>query len=897
VKTAHAKSADTVIEELHGSQHGLSQAEAHARLARYGNNTLPKSAPPGVLRVFINQFANPLIYILIAAAILSVSVQKWSDAVFITIVLLLNAIIGTFQEFSAQRAASSLQGMISMLCHVVRNGETYEINTDTLVPGDIVLLESGDRIPADMRLLSTHDLEVDESLLTGESVTVHKDAQTLLVENTYLGDRKNMVFAGTIVNRGRARGIVVTTAMQTELGMIAADVVGKPPVKAPLLIRMERFTRRIAIAMSIVTLLLAGIGILRGIEFTEMLMLAIALAVAAIPEGLPVALTVALAIGMRRMAARHVIIRRLVAVEALGSCTYIATDKTGTLTVNQLTARRIVLPDGDIWSITGEGMKPEGLIHTARGQLTETELPLLRQICTTAVLPNDAFIGRRDGGWTQHGDAVDVALLVMAHKAGINKSECSTMFPEIASIPFESERLFAASLNQADNLQYIHVKGALERILPMCTKMATVHGDVPLDTERLLATAHSLASDGYRVLALAYTEHDKTEQPVFNENRLSGLTLLCLIGMIDPLRRESASAIEACHQAGIHVAMITGDHPATALAIAKELSLATDASQIVTGTQLKQAANDEELDQLTLHARVFARVEPNQKLGIVQSLQRLGHFVAVSGDGANDAPALNAAHIGVAMGKSGTDVARETASMIITDDNFSSIVAGVDEGRVAYANVRKVTFLLISTGAAEIILFTLALLSGEPIPLLAVQLLWLNLVTNGIQDIALAFEPAEGGELRRPPRQPMEPIFNRLMIERVLISAAVIGSVAFIVFEWLLYRGFRLDEARNGTMLLMVLFENIHVFNSRSEYKSAFNHNPLLNPFLLIGTATAQLVHIGAMYTPWISDVLHIQPVSLQLWGELFILASTVFFVIEIHKWWKRSRALLPRSI
>ncbi|MGB5440220.1 MAG: HAD-IC family P-type ATPase, partial [Gammaproteobacteria bacterium] len=399
-------------------------------------------------------------------------------------------------------------------------------------------------------------------------------------------------------------------------------------------------------------------------------------------------------------------------------------------------------------------------------------------------------------------------------------------------------------------------------------------------------------SQGYRVIALAAGAIELGPQEVFSEEHLGQLTLIGLVGLIDPLRAEAKAAVTACRVAGIRVAMLTGDHPATAFAIASELQLATSLEEVVTGPQLKQATDMAVMDRLTRGARVFARVEPQQKLDIVRSLQRNGHFVAVSGDGANDAPALRAAQVGVAMGRSGTDVARETADLIITDDNFASIVAGIEEGRIAYANVRKVIFLLISTGAAELVLFTLALLFGLPLPLLAVQLLWLNLVTNGIQDVALAFEPGEGNELRCPPRQPREPIFNRLMIERVVLSALVIGSVAFLLFEFLLERGFSVDEARNGTLMLMVLFENIHVFNSRSEILSAFRHNPLRNPLLLFGTAAAQLVHIGAMYTPWISDVLHIQPITPEHWVVLLGLALTVLVVMELHKiLWRRMAA------
>jgi magnesium-transporting ATPase (P-type) len=456
--------------------------------------------------------------------------------------------------------------------------------------------------------------------------------------------------------------------------------------------------------------------------------------------------------------------------------------------------------------------------------------------------------------------------------------------PEIATIPFESERLFAASLNEKDGGLHAFVKGALERLLPMCSAMATAGGPVALDCSVVERQAQELAIQGYRVMALAAGDIELGPQEVFSEEHLGQLTLIGLVGLIDPLRPEAKAAVTACRAAGVRVAMLTGDHPATAFAIASELELVTSPAEVVSGPELKQAADAASLDRLTARARVFARVEPQQKLDIVRSLQRNGHFVAVSGDGANDAPALRAAQVGVAMGRSGTDVARETADLIITDDNFASIVAGVEEGRIAYANVRKVIFLLISTGAAELVLFILALLSGLPLPLLAVQLLWLNLVTNGIQDVALAFEPGEGHELDRPPRSPREPIFNRLMIERVVLSALVIGGVAFLLFQVLLQRGFSLDEARNGTLMLMVLFENIHVFNSRSESLSAFRHNPLRNPLLLFGTAAAQLVHIGAMYTPWISEVLRIQPIAPQHWLELLGLALTVLVVMELHK-------------
>jgi len=880
----HCIASDDLLAALGSSSHGLSRVEAATRLARYGRNALPRARAPGLVRVFLHQFISPLIYILLAAAVVCVGIRNWSDAGFIGVVLLLNAIIGTAQEHSAQRAAVALQQLVTTRSRVLRDGETYEVDAEELAPGDVVLLESGSRIPADLRLLRSHDLEVDESLLTGEARAVLKRAEASVDEGSGLADRINMAFAGTLVNRGRGRGVVVATALATELGRIAEAVLGRPAAKAPLLVRMERFTRWVAVAMGAATVGMAGIAWLRGMGLVEIFLVAVALAVAAIPEGLPVALTVALAISMRRMARRHVIVRRLVAVEALGSCTFIATDKTGTLTVNQLTARWIALPGREPWEVTGESLEPVGAILTPQGAPQPEEQALLAALCRAAVLSNEGSLDRRDHGWSGRGDAVDVALLVMAHKAGVVQAETRSRMPEMAAIPFESERRFSASMNEVDGVPYAFVKGALERLLPMCGHMPGSESVTDLDRRGAEGQAYALASQGYRVIAFAAGAIATGTHGAFSEEHLHGLTLLGLVALIDPLRSEARAAVAACRDAGIEVAMVTGDHPDTALAIARELDLADTLEQVITGPQLRQAVDDAAVDRLTRHARVFARVEPQQKLDIVQSLQRNGHFVAVSGDGANDAPALRAAQVGVAMGKSGTDVARETADLIVADDNFASIVAGVEEGRIAYGNVRKVIFLLISTGAAELVLFTLALFTSHPLPLVAVQLLWLNLVTNGIQDVALACEPGEGDELRHPPRPPREAIFDRLMIERVALSAVVMGSVAFLYFQALIHQGVALDEARNSALLLMVLFENVHVFNSRSEGHSAFCHSPLRNPFLLFGTVAAQAVHIGAMYTPWLSDVLAIQPVTARQWLGVLGLALTVLAVVEVDK-------------
>ncbi len=883
-QNAHAYKSHHVIEQLQSTPEGLSLDEAKTRIKKFGKNSLPEEKSKRLFVVFLQQFVSPLIYVLLAAAILSLAINEWLDAIFIFGVLLINAIIGSIQEHSAAKAAAALSRLVTTESRVVRNGDAYEVDSRELVPGDIVLLESGDRVPADIRLLSSHDLEIDESLLTGESIAVLKNSEQVLDADTTLADRKNMVFASTFVLRGRAQGIVVNTALSTEVGRIAADVLTERSSKAPLIIRMERFTQRIAIVIAVAAVLMAAITFSRGMPIEEIFLLTVALAVSTIPEGLPVALTVALAVGMHRMARRNVIVRRLVAMEALGSCTFIATDKTGTLTVNQLTVRRIVLPNQEAWMVSGEGINPVGEVYR-ENEATAIDDSILKRLCLAAILPNEGFLGKRDNQWTAHGDAVDIAMLVMAYKNGFSRPEIINSYPELSTIPFESELLYCASLNRVEGKHHAFVKGAFERLAPMCTQMTGESGnDIEISRDILVQQVNDLAGQGYRVLALASGEVVLESGEVFSEEHLKNLTLLGLIGMIDPMRTEAKAAIKACRDAGIDVAMFTGDHPLTSLAIAKELKLASEKEQIVSGKQLKVVASEAKTKELITDAHVFARVEPHQKLDIVHALQRSGHFVAVSGDGANDAPALRAAHVGVAMGESGTDLARETADLVITDDNFASIVAGIEEGRIAYANVRKVIFLLISTGAAELVLFILALATGLPLPLLAVQLLWLNLVTNGIQDIALAFEGAEGNELKVPPRSPDEPIFNRLMLERVFISALVIGITAFLVFQWLLLNGFSLDEARNGTLLLMVLFENVQVFNSRSETVSVFRQKFFRNRLLLIGTLLAQLIHIVAMYVPGLNHVLGIQPVSFEQWLKLLGLALTVLLVMEVYK-------------
>jgi magnesium-transporting ATPase (P-type) len=879
----HAVSIDDVLAALETNGKGLTSPEASERLTRFGRNELPHAEPPGIARFFFRQFLNPLIYILLVAAAISAVMRDWSDAGFILAVLVLNAVIGCVQEYSAEKSAQALRALSGSRAYVLRDGEDHEIDATELVPGDVVLLEAGCKVPADVRLISNGGIEVDESLLTGESMTVTKTPKAIVAAATSLADRVNMAFAATLVTRGRAHGVVVATALGTQIGRIASSLTTSDSAKPPLLVRMERFTRKVALAVVVAVAVLGAVSVAQGNSASDVFMLAVALAVSAIPEGLPVALTVALSFGARRMARRKVIARRLVAVEALGSCTFIASDKTGTLTMNELTARKVLLPNGVTCEITGQGVKPEG-----EALAPEDARPLLVRLSAASVLCNDGFLGLRDNAWVHHGDAVDVALLAMSAKAGVHRAAAEAESPRVGEIPFEPEHRFAATLHRTGEVLNVAVKGAGERVLPMCSRMATPAGDVPLDATMLEEQANTLAAGGFRVLAIAAGTIDLAgkELAEFAPDALTGLVFLGFVGMIDPLRPEAKASVFACQAAGIQVAMVTGDHPITALAIARELGFADRAEQVVTGPVLEKVAmqGDQAVDALIRDARVFARVEPNQKLQIVQSLIRLGHFVAVTGDGANDAPALRAAHIGVAMGERGTDVARESSDLILTDDNFASIVAGVEEGRIAYGNVRKVIFLLVSSGAAEVLLFVLTTAVGLPVPLWPVQLLWLNLVTNGIQDVALAFEPGEGGELKRRPRAPREPIFNRLMVERTLVSALVIALVGFFSYRWMLGQGWPVHQAQNGVLLLLVLFENVQAGNSRSETGSLFTLSPLRNRFLFVGTIVAQLLHIAAMYTPGLREMLHLEGVSVQQWFVSLGLAVTLFVISEVHK-------------
>jgi len=887
----HALPIDETYERLSTGSRGLSSEEAARRQKQYGKNVLPAAQPPGLAEIVLHQFKSPLIYILLVAGVISVLIGDVKDAGFIMLVVLINAVIGTAQEWKAEQSALQLQILLQVMASLRRDDAWRSLPAEEAVIGDLVLLESGNRVPADIRLLHAANLTVDESLLTGESAAVQKTVGVLR-EKIPVSDRSNMAYAGSTVVTGRGCGVVTGTGTRTEVGMIARAVSGTESAKPPLLIRMEEFSRKVGILIIAASMVMAAVALSKGTPPVEVFFLAVALVVAAIPEGLPVAITVALSIAASRMARRNVIVRKLAAVESLGSCTTIATDKTGTLTVNQQTVRVLLIPKAEPIEVSGAGYTPEGEILLAgTAALPAPMTAAVRRLARAAVICNEGSLYREDSQWVHHGDAMDVAFLSLAYKAGLEPDRVRNSVLKVAEVPFESEQMYAAVYYREEGDAQVHlaVKGALEAVLPHCTTMTTADGAVPIDAGAVERHLVDLMENGYRVLVVAEgtVSSPPGDDPELEDAR-PDLSLLGLVGFIDPLRPDVREAVGVAHGAGIDVVMITGDHPRTALTIARELDIARSVEEVMTGQELEGLGDPTLPSYATAidRIRVFARVNPVQKMEIVDLMVRRGHFVAVTGDGVNDAPALRRANIGVAMG-SGTDVAKDTASMIVTDDNFSSIVAGVEEGRFAYDNIRKATYLLISTGLSEVVLFILALLAGLPLPLLAVQLLWLNLVTNGIQGVALAFEAGEEGAMQRRPRDPEEGIFNALMLKETLLSGMTIGIVAFSTFWWLIGTGMEESAARNLLLLLMVLFENFHVFNCRSEYRSLFRVPLRNNTVLVAGVVLMQGLHILSLHVPFMQDLLGLAPVSLEQWFTCLVVAGIVIVVMEAFKWFE----------
>ena len=872
-----------IFRQFHTSEAGLSEKEAGERLGQYGPNRLAEEKPISRLRIFFHQFASPLIYILLLAALVTILLREYVDAGVILSALVLNAGIGYFQEFKAEESVRALKRMIVPQARVWREGREKEINSEDLVPGDLVILASGSKVPADIRLLSEIDLKIDESMLTGESVPVDKDPNPIEEENLSPGDQLNMAFMGTIVVSGRGRGIVVATGGQTSLGGIAREVREAEIATTPLQAKFHRFSNRIGLVVLGAAVILVAIGVLTGEPLKDMFMTAVAAAVATVPEGLPVVLTIALAAGIRRMARKNAIIRQLPAVETLGSTTVICTDKTGTLTKNEMTVK--VVFDGEhVFEATGTGYDPEGEFLHEWVPVSEKERGNLFMSLRIGLVCNESSIYREGGEYKVNGDPTEGALIVSAMKGGLDPEKEKREYPEIALLPFESEYGYMATLHRQGDKKWVFVKGGLEKILDLCT---TCLATDEIRTQEILGTANRFAREGMRVLAMAYKEAPAELEVLRHEEVEGNLILAGIQGMIDPPRPEVMEAIQGCRQAGIRVVMITGDHPATAVAIGKTLAIAQDSSAVLTGKDLERMSEEDLFSQVP-KISVYARVAPHHKLRIVQQLMKRGEIVAVTGDGVNDAPALKAAHIGVAMGRKGTDVAKEASDMVVTDDNFAAIFSAVAEGRVVFDNIRKVIFFLIPTGVAAIGSIIGSILLGVPIPYTPSQLLWINLVTNGLQVLALTFEPGEKDVARRPPRNPREGIMSRVLVERTFIVGLLISAGVVYNFVTELRAGVSLDQARTIAVTTMVFFQFFQAWNSRSETESVFRLSPFSNPFLLYGLLASILAQLASIYFFPFQWVLRTEPLSLAAWFKIAVMSLTVILLVEIDKWARR---------
>ena len=861
------KDIKEIEKELNTSLSGLKDKEIKKRIDKYGKNILPKKEKDSVFKIFFNELKDPIVLLLLVAIIVSLIAGEVIDALAIFFIVLIDLIMGTYQENKANNTAEALENLVRQEVKVIRNGDIIKVSSEELTIGDIVILESGDKISADMRIIESHNLFVDESILTGESIQVNKISDIVDIKDAQITEQDNMLFSGTSVVKGRAKAIVVSIGLSTEIGKIAKSINEAKEEKSPLTIRVEKFSKQISVLVLVIAIIISILLISKGEEPNAIFLSVVALAVSAMPEGLPLALTMALTIASNKMSKKNVIVRKLKSVESLGSCTVIASDKTGTLTVNEQTAKKILLPNNQEYQIEGVG-------YDIKGKVIGDNIELAKEIGLLGTLNNEATMNKEK----IVGDSIDVAFLVMGKKLNVATKDIKIL--EI--IPYESENKYSAVFYEKDNEVYCTVKGSLEVVKKFCKNINLI--DEKISSKVLEEQNERLASDGYRVIALANGKIKKQDK--YTEEDIKKLTFMGMVGFIDPIRKEVVASIDECRSAGIKVLMITGDHPLTAFSIAKELKLTDTYTDVTTGVEVDEyfKKGEKEFDLYVKSKCVFTRVTPLQKLEIVESLKRQGEFVAVTGDGVNDAPALKAANIGIAMG-SGTDIARETANMIVIDDNFKSIVAGVKEGRIAYANIRKIILFLISCGLAEVLFFCLSIIFDLPMPLVAIQLLWLNVVTDGIQDFALSFERAEKGIMEEKPRNPKEPLFDKSLFDSIMISGLTIGFIVFALWYYLIKNvGMDVSLARGYIMALMVFIQNIHVFNCRSEKKSAFNVPIKKNKLILYGVIFSILLQVIVMEVPFLSNLLKTSSIPVIELIFLFILSTLVLLVLELYK-------------
>ncbi|HEX2895425.1 MAG TPA: HAD-IC family P-type ATPase [Marmoricola sp.] len=871
-------------------QHGLSEEAARERLASYGPNQLADAPRDSVLVRIVRQFQNPLIYVLAASGAVTALLGQYVDSAVIVGVMVVNAFVGFVQESKAEVALDALRSMVHTTARVVRDAREVTVPSEELVPGDVVLVEAGDRVPADARLLRLAELQVDESALTGESSPVVKDQVLALPEETPVADRRNMVYSGTLVTVGTGMGIVVATGSDTELGEIHRLVGAARVPPTPLTEKLARFSRLLTVVILILAALTYAIGLARGEDAVQTFTAAVALAVGAIPEGLPAAVTITLAIGVGRMARRRAVIRRLPAVETLGSTTVVCSDKTGTLTENQMTVRALWTADGE-FTVTGDGYDPEGAVETSEGiVVTAGTSEALRWCLVAGALCNDAALGRDDDRWTVLGDPTEGALLAVLPKAGLDRDATAAEHRRVATMPFSSERGYMATLHQRlDTGQHlVVVKGAVERVADLCSGELGTLGEVrPVDHLTVHQAADDLAGHGLRVLAMAVAWDVDPER--FEEIATGGSMVLAgLQAMHDPPRAAAAAAVRACHTAGITVKLITGDHAATATAIADRLGLFRQGPddtgpRVLTGADLAALPADEYADAVD-RVDVFARVSPEQKLRLVEALQDRGHVVAMTGDGVNDAPALRQADIGVAMGRGGTDVAKEAADMVLTDDDFATIEAAVEEGRGVFDNLTKFIVWTLPTNMGEGFVILVAILLGTALPILPTQILWINMTTAVALGLMLAFEPKEAGIMNRPPRAPDRPLLTADLITRVMLVSALLVGGSWWLFQWEQNHGATLTEARTAALNLFVVVELFYLFSCRSLTHSMWRIGVFSNPWVVGGVTVQALGQAALTYLPVMNDLFHTTPIDARAWLRIVLVASIAAVVVAVDK-------------
>jgi len=884
----HAEPAVEVLAALESGPAGLSAEDAAARKERFGPNRLADAPGRGPIWRFLLQFHNVLIYVLLGAAVLAAVIGNLADAAVVLAVVVLNAIIGVIQEGRAERALEAIRGMIDPHASVIRDGHRMVVAAEDLVPGDMVLLEPGDRVPADLRLIKARNLRIDEAALTGESLPVDKDPKAIARE-TPLAERTSMAFSGTFVAAGSGTGVTVATGALSELGRISTLVGTVEKLTTPLIRQMDRFARVLtAVILAVCAAVFVFAVYVRDYQWPEAFMVVIGLAVSAIPEGLPAVMTIALAIGVQRMAARNAIVRRLPAVETLGSVSVICSDKTGTLTRNEMTVRTVLTTEGQ-FEISGASYQPEGDITLDGAPVEAAQYKALMEAAKAAILCNDAELRQSEGMWRVHGDPMEGALISLGMKTGYDAELLRRQLPRTDEIPFDTEHKFMATLHHSheDGAVFALIKGAPERVLLMCGKQRGKQhgkaGDEPLDERYWQAETEAIARQGQRMIAIAVKQLPKGRRDLNFSDVADGATLIGLLGLIDPPRKEVLAAIRECQEAGIGVKMITGDHAATAEAIARELHLAED-PKVLTGQALDEI-DDRHLQGVARDVTVFARTSPAHKLRLVKALQAQGGVTAMTGDGVNDAPALKRADVGVAMGQKGTDAAKEAAEIVLADDNFASIVAAVREGRTVYDNLRKVIAWTLPTNGGEAAAIIGAIAFGLTLPMTPIQILWINMVTVVALGLTLAFEPTEPGTMQRPPREPSESLLSGVLLWRTAFVSLLFVIGAFGIFFYAIDSGQSVDMARTLVVNTIVVMEAAYLFSVRYVYGGSLTWRGMLGtPAVLIGVAVIAVAQLAFTYAPPLQAVFKTQSVAPGDAALILLIGVALLLIVEAEK-------------